>query len=1057
MSLLASATLILETGFMAHENWQQVKEIFADALRQTPKERPQFLDRVCSDDKNLRGEVESLLASFDSAESFMESPAVGDYATDKVLTESRKFAQGQILGHYEIIRQIGTGGMGDVYLANDLELQRHVAIKILHENLSWKSQAKQRLLREARAVAKLDHPNICAIYEISEAEDCSFIVMQFVSGETLADILTKQRLSVEKSLDLAIQIADALEEAHLHHIIHRDIKPSNIIVNNKGQLKVLDFGLAKIIEAETDEKATNKLSSSGAIMGTVPYMSPEQLRGKTLDVRTDIFSFGVLLYEMLSGISPFQHDSNAESISSILNDEPDLNLIPPELRPIIRKSLMKKKNERYQTAKNLLFDLKNLPLDSIENSFFESDAGKNSTTVQELNFSTDDRRTRITKDEADAAQLIPQTKNHQWIWAVSALAVLIVGFASWSWWRSKQMDANPSAPLSFSQFASWKRDLTEDAGSSARFSPDGKLVAFVSTRGETSAIWLKQVGGGEPFTRKQDKWQESSPVFSPDSDQIAFLSKRGEQYGIWAMPTLGGTPVLLKSLDGGYKQLVKWSKDGSTIYFQSDKNFFALDLPTKEIKKLTDFDSSPVNDPNFDISSDEENIAYLGERDGQQDMWVVSKNGGEAVRVTNDEFKEGRLVWHTDGQRIVYNAVRNGISQIFVVGLDGKSPVQLFFSDTNTYVNNISPDGKKILYFSERVEADLWKVNLDDLKETRLTENVQMEFWADVAPDNSGIVFQAERTNDAGRRIFHSAIISQTNDGTNQSLELSGDGFLPRFSPDGKQIAFLQLTDKLFNLRSVPTNGGEVKPITTEGIVFSGFSEKSPFNRAQTQEYQWSSDSRSLIYCARRGKISNLWQAAADGSGENRLTDNTDTNLKFYNPVFSPDDKRIAFSGEIPTTEAQKAKKWAIWIYENGAAKMIYQSESRFGLLGWSSSGSELIIKSAAGLMPLPADFDLLQISADSGAERILSQMKKTYFFNVRLSPDRQTIAFVTRKDGTDSIHVVSIKDGTDRTILTGNDARVYLANLVFSPDGKAIYFGKEANWQVISIIENFK
>ena len=237
-------------------------------------------------------------------------------------------------------------------------------------------------------------------------------------GETLAEILAGKSLSAEKSLDLAIQIAAALEEAHAHQIIHRDIKPSNIIVNKKGRLKVLDFGLAKFIEAETNGETSKRLSSSGAIMGTVPYMSPEQLRGATLDARTDIFSFGVLLYEMSSGISPFQHDSNAESISAILNDEPDLRLIPSELRSIIRKSLMKNKTARYQTAKDLLFDLKNLPLDSSEDFFFESDAGRNANTVQELNFSTDNLLTQITKDEEDAPQTIPQAKNQQWIWAV---------------------------------------------------------------------------------------------------------------------------------------------------------------------------------------------------------------------------------------------------------------------------------------------------------------------------------------------------------------------------------------------------------------------------------------------------------------------------------------------------------------------------------------------------------------------------------------------------------------------------------------------------------------
>ena len=349
----------------AHENWRQVKEIFAEALRHTPEERPPFLDRVCRDDQILRGEVESLLASLDSAEGFMESPAIGEVG-GTILTESRQFSEGQTLGHYEIVAHLGTGGMGDVYLAHDSKLDRRVALKILRENLRLDSRAKERLLREARAVAKLDHPNICAIYEIAEADECSIIVMQYVSGETLADILTKERLSAEKSLDWAIQLAAALEEAHAHHIIHRDIKPSNVVVGSKGQLKVLDFGLAKFIEVEMSIETAKNLSSSGAIMGTVPYMSPEQLCGETLDGRTDIFSFGAMFYEMLSGISPFQKDSHAEAISAILNDAPDLSKIPFELRPIVQKCLAKDKTERYQTASDLSFDLKNVRTVSVE-------------------------------------------------------------------------------------------------------------------------------------------------------------------------------------------------------------------------------------------------------------------------------------------------------------------------------------------------------------------------------------------------------------------------------------------------------------------------------------------------------------------------------------------------------------------------------------------------------------------------------------------------------------------------------------------------------------------
>ncbi len=211
-----------------------------------------------------------------------------------------------MLRHYEIHTLLGSGGMGEVYLARDTKLNRNVAIKVLRASFLPDAQAKRRLLREARAAALLEHPNICPIYEISESDEHSFIVMQYLVGTTLADSFAAEPKGIANSLDIAVQIVDGIAEAHAQGIIHRDIKPANIIVNDKGQVKILDFGLAKFIEAESNTETSQGLNSSGAVMGTVPFMSPEQLCGQAVDTRTDIFSVGALLYEMLSGIVGFR-------------------------------------------------------------------------------------------------------------------------------------------------------------------------------------------------------------------------------------------------------------------------------------------------------------------------------------------------------------------------------------------------------------------------------------------------------------------------------------------------------------------------------------------------------------------------------------------------------------------------------------------------------------------------------------------------------------------------------------------------------------------------------
>ncbi|HVS21054.1 MAG TPA: protein kinase, partial [Pyrinomonadaceae bacterium] len=286
-------------------------------------------------------------------------------------------AAGTRLGRYEIRSPLGAGGMGEVYLAEDTRLNRKVAIKFLPLDSVASEQANRRLLREARAAAKLDHPNICAIHEVGEEDGQTFIVMQYVEGETL-DIRIKRRpLDLSASLTVASQIADALTEAHSHGIIHRDIKPSNVIITSRGQAKVMDFGLAKLIQtaagADSQVDTETMLTGRGAIPGTVPYMSPEQLRGESLDARSDIFSFGVLLYEMLSGRQPFVCESATATISAILTDEPPSLAssradVSEDLQRIVRKCLEKDRDSRYQSTRELVVDLRNLQRDSASSS-----------------------------------------------------------------------------------------------------------------------------------------------------------------------------------------------------------------------------------------------------------------------------------------------------------------------------------------------------------------------------------------------------------------------------------------------------------------------------------------------------------------------------------------------------------------------------------------------------------------------------------------------------------------------------------------------------------------
>src|SRR5262245_38615077 len=353
---------------MKPERWRQIDQLLEAALERQPGERAAFLAVACAGDESLRLEVESLLRSDEAAESFIEEP-VAALAAGVMGEQQVRAMAGQRISHYEIVSRLGAGGMGEVYLAEDLKLARKVAIKFLPPTLMADEEARRRLLREARAAAALDHPNICTIYEVGDEDGRSFIVMQYIEGETLAARIKRERLELSEALAIAIQVAEALQEAHQHGIIHRDVKPQNMMLTLRGQVKVLDFGLAKVVRervvAMEEADTLSLMSTPGAIMGTVLYMSPEQARGERLDVRSDIFSFGVMLYEMVAGRRPFEGASMSDVVAALLTAEPlplrqHCAAAPAELERIAGRCLAKDRQARYQSAEEMTAELKTL-------------------------------------------------------------------------------------------------------------------------------------------------------------------------------------------------------------------------------------------------------------------------------------------------------------------------------------------------------------------------------------------------------------------------------------------------------------------------------------------------------------------------------------------------------------------------------------------------------------------------------------------------------------------------------------------------------------------------
>lgn len=541
---------------MTPERWERIEQLFHSALKVDEARRVDFLQETCGDDEALRREVESLLAGEKHNDNFLESPAL-ELAAKAIAAHSDDQAQlprsdinpanrelvGERISHYQILEKIGAGGMGVVYKARDLHLNRFVAIKVLPAERVTDSERKRRFILEARAASALNHPNIVTVHDVTDEDGLDFIVMEFVPGKTLDLLIGRKGLKLGDALKYSAQIADALATAHAAGIVHRDLKPGNIVVTGTGLVKVLDFGLAKLVAtgplAATQE---TKQTEEGTIVGTVAYMSPEQAEGKTVDARSDIFSFGSVLYEMITGQRAFQGDNKLATLSAILERDPvppsQINKqIPTELEKLILRCLRKDPERRLQhmgDIKLALTDLKE-----------ESDSGKLLLPSGELALARDAR---------------PQTRAWPWIALSGLMLAAIAGVILWL------RPPKPVAPSEWTQLTN-----VPDAVSQPALSPDGHMITFVrgpSTFAGPGQVYIKMLPDGEAVQLTHDDSHKMSPVFSPDGSRIAYTTfDANGHWDTWIVSVLSGQPRLWQPNASG----LQWFS-GRSILFSEIKN-----------------------------------------------------------------------------------------------------------------------------------------------------------------------------------------------------------------------------------------------------------------------------------------------------------------------------------------------------------------------------------------------------------------------------------------------------------------------------------------------------
>jgi Tol biopolymer transport system component/tRNA A-37 threonylcarbamoyl transferase component Bud32 len=719
-------------------------------------------------------------------------------------------AVGSRLGPYEILAPIGAGGMGEVYRARDPRLGREVAIKVLPADRLSDEGRRQRFLREARSAAALTHPHIVTVYEVESADGIDFLVMEYVRGKSLDAVIPRAGLRLGETLRIGIAVADALAAAHAHGIIHRDLKPANVMVGTDGAVKVLDFGLAKLVGAENGTDADGEfthtvdvaLSRPGTLAGTVAYMSPEQATSGKVDARSDIFSFGTMLYEMVTGTRPFAGKSPADTLGEVVRAQPKplsgiVPGLPAELERVILRCLRKDPERRFQHMADVRVTLAELKEESESGAL------------------------------AAAKAVAGRSRTRLWLSVVVALAVVTAA----SVWFLRRIAPSPPEPALSSV------PLTTYQGSEEMptFSPEGNQVAFTwdGEKQDNQDIYVKLIGPSPPLRLTTDPASDFSPAWSPDGSSIAFLRARGDTRSeLLLVPALGGperklADVQFKGSNVIFPPLVAWSPDGQWIAFvgtntpEESCGLIALSLKTGERRQLTFPSKDSSGDSGVAFSPDGHAMAFVRGTNSRVRLYLLPMSQdlrpqGEPRLLPSAGQWDFSPAWMPDGREIVFSVwdLASASRGLWRVAVSGSQEPQRWGSVADSSDQPaIARQGRRLAYRTAVNDANIWRVELSGRRQegapVRLISSTQYDWNAQYSPDGKKVVFASARSGSM-------EIWTSDADGSNavQVTSLAAHSGTARWSPDGRRIVFDSNKEGRFQIYVVDAGGGVPKRLT---------------------------------------------------------------------------------------------------------------------------------------------------------------------------------------------------------------------------------------------------
>ncbi len=822
---------------------------------------------------------------------------------------------GTRLGPYEIVEAIGAGGMGEVYRAKDPRIGRDVAIKVLHAGMHIDPDRMRRFEQEARAVGALNHPGLLVIHDIGQADEAPYIVTELLEGETLRERLgvpangnsstDSGKLSMRRVADWGVQIANGLAAAHEAGIVHRDLKPENIFITRDGRVKILDFGLAKLQSPQSigsEENTVQRGTDPGTVMGTVGYMSPEQVRGQEVDSRSDIFSLGVILYEMISGRRAFQRESHPETMTAILREDPsDLSTInpsaPPSLIRITEHCLEKSPEQRFQSARDLSFHLQQLSDDSGRSAIREAAA--------------------------------PQRSLVRWWPAAAAVAgALLIGFLGGRAWTT---ETSPDGKNSSGSAIAVKAITFSGKDQEPSVSPDGKMIAFASSRDGKMRIWVKQTNGGSELALTAGI--DSVPRFSPDGSSVLFARAEGSgRHSIYKVPILGGEPR--KLVDDAYA--ADWSPDGlSLVCVRSSPGgelartiILTASSDGSSQKEIATLEGKLLASPRW--SPDGRRIALADFSFGNyaHQPLLLNHDGSEQqwLDLPVDADIQSGVAW-ADADRLVIGTLPNATNVVSGTGslillhdLTSKTTRSLFYVSSPVGSLDLLDDGR-VVVDSLPLRQNLQEVSLTGEPSRWLSRGTSVDRQPAYSPDGRELIFSSNMSGNLDLWII------STEDGSLRRLtDDAADDYDPAFTTDGKSVIWSskRINDH-YEIWMANADGSGARQVSRDGVDAE--------NPTGTRDGQW------LVYNSYHPDKKGIWKIRPDGSEATRIT-GIDAQL----PEVSPDGRYVSFcgvgTGELKVVQLSDGTLFSLGVTSGSVLGNIVISACRSR---WTLDGREIV------------------------------------------------------------------------------------------------------------------